>query len=110
MTYSNVRRRSLHPKLVALELYTPGAAMHCFRRFRTAVLKKSTLCPEHLRKFWLGHEIRDITDEYAEQLHEDVEWRQEIAAQVGIGFEIRERAVVPNVPKKRLKKEVAEAA
>jgi hypothetical protein len=37
---TNVRKRSLHPKLVKLGLYTPGAAMHCFRRFRSAVLKK----------------------------------------------------------------------
>jgi integrase len=48
MSYSNVRRRSLHPKLVKMGLYTPGAAMHCFRRFRSAVLKKYG-CPEDLR-------------------------------------------------------------
>jgi integrase len=50
MTYSNVRRRSIHPKLVALGFYTPGAAMHCLRRFRASVLKKNR-CPEHLEKF-----------------------------------------------------------
>ncbi len=109
MTYSNVRRRSLHPKLVALELYSPGAGMHCFRRFRNSVLKKNR-CPDHLENYWLGHENRDIGHEYAEQLQEDVEWRQEIAAQVGIGFDIPEPTVVPNVPKKRSKKELAKAA
>jgi len=51
MSYSNVRRRSIHPKLVKLGLYTPGAAMHCFRRFGSAVLTKNG-CPEDLRKFW----------------------------------------------------------
>jgi hypothetical protein len=30
MSYSNVRRRSLHPKLVKLNLYTPGAATHMY--------------------------------------------------------------------------------
>ena len=98
MTYSNVRKRSLHPKLVKLGLYTPGAAMHCYRRFRSAVLTKNG-CPEDLRKFWLGHENSDITDEYAEQLLDDIERRQEVAARIGLGFEVPEPSSVPNVPK-----------
>jgi len=81
MSYSNVRRRSLHPKLVKLGLYTPGAAMHCYRRFRSAVLKKYG-CPEELRKFWLGHVNPDISDEYAEQLLEDIDRRQEFVARI----------------------------
>lgn len=98
MSYANLRNRSLHPKLVKLGLYTPGAAMHCYRRFRSAVLKKYR-CPEDLRKFWLGHENPDISDEYAEQLLEDIERRQEVAARIGLGFEIPESSFVPNVPK-----------
>jgi integrase len=109
MSYSNVRRRSLHPKLVTLGFYAPGAAMHCFRRFRSAVLKKYE-CPEDLRKFWLGHENHDISDEYAEQLLEDIERRQEVAAGVGLGFEIPEPSFVPNVPKTPELAEVAVAA
>jgi len=61
--------------------------MHCFRRFRSAVLKKNR-CPDDLAKFWLGHQNRDITDDYAEQLREDVEWRQQMAAAVGMGFSL----------------------
>jgi hypothetical protein len=95
--FANLRNRSLHPKLVTLGLYTPGAAMHCYRRFRSAILRKNG-CPEDLRKFWLGHENPDISDEYAEQLLEDIEYRQEVAARVGIGFEIPEPSFVPNVP------------
>jgi hypothetical protein len=91
MSYLNVRRRSV---------YTPGAAMHCFRRFRSAVLTKNG-CPEDLRKLWLGHENPDISDEYAEQLLEDIERRQEVAARIGLGFEIPEPFFVPNVPKRR---------
>jgi integrase len=98
MSYSNVRRRSLHPKLVKLGLYTPGAAMHCFRRFRSAMLKKHG-CPDDLRKFWLGHENHDISDEYAEQLLEDLERRRSVAGAVGLGFEVPETSFVPNVPK-----------
>jgi len=98
MSYSNIRRRSLHPKLVKLGVYVPGAGMHCFRRFRSAMLKKQG-CPDDLRKFWLGHENRDISDEYAEQLLEDVERRQTVAAVVGLGFKVPEASFVPNVPK-----------
>jgi integrase len=109
MSYSNVRRRSLHPKLVKLGLYTPGAAMHCFRRFRSAVLRKYG-CPEDLRKFWLGHENSDISDEYAEQLLEDIERRQEVAARIGLGFEIPKPSFVPKVPKTPDSEVVAVAA
>jgi len=109
MSYSNVRRRSLHPKLVKLGLYTPGAAMHCFRRFRSAVLTKNG-CPEDLRKFWLGHENPDISDDYAEQLLEDIERRQEVAARIGLGFEIPEASFVPKVPKTPELEAVAVAA
>jgi integrase len=87
MTYSNVRGRSLKPKLEKLKLDTRWAAMHCFRRFRSSVLRKNR-CPNDLTKFWLGHQNRDITDDYAEQLREDVEWRQEIAAAIGLGFSV----------------------
>ena len=100
MSYSNVRRHSLHPKLVKPGLYTPGAAMHCFRPFRSAVLRKYG-CPEDVRKFWLGHENPDISDDYAEQLLEDIERRQEVAARIGLGFEIPKPSFVPKVPKIR---------
>ena len=95
--YSNVRARSLHPKLVKLNLYTPGAAFHMFRRFRSSVLVKKG-CPEDLKKFWLAHENKDISADYAEQIREDVEWRQMKAAEIGVGFELPP-SVVPNVPK-----------
>jgi hypothetical protein len=82
---------------VKLGFYTPGAVMHCFRRFRSAVLTKNG-CPEDVRKFWVGQNS-DISDEYAEQLLEDIERRQEVAARIGLGFEIPEPSIVPNVPK-----------
>jgi len=87
MTYSNVRRRSLHPKLLKLGLYTDGAGAHVLRRFRSAELRKHG-CPEDLRKYWLGHENSDISDHYAEQLLFDMKRRREWAARVGLGFEV----------------------
>ena len=85
--------------------HVAGEEMHCFRRFRSAVLTKNG-CPEDLRKFWLGHENPDISDEYTEQLLEDIEHRQEVAVRIGLGFEIPEPSFVPNVPKAPEQEEV----
>lgn len=96
--------RPLKPKLAKLNLDTRWAAMHCFRRFRSSVLKKNR-CPDDLAKFWLGHQNRDITDDYAEQLREDLEWRQQIVAAIGLGFalpqtsEPQDLSIAPNAPK-----------
>lgn len=79
---SNILRDSLH------NLGVEG--FHCFRRFRTSVLRKNRL-PWDLEKFWIGHASKDITDKYAEQLKEDVEYRREWVERVGLGF------VVPHV-------------
>jgi hypothetical protein len=39
-----------------------------------------------LQKLWLGHANKDVTDRYAEQLKEDVEWRKQEAEKAGLGF------------------------
>jgi len=75
----------------------------------SAILTKNG-CPEDLRKFWLGHENPDISDDYAEQLLEDIERRQEVAARIGLGFEIPEASFVPKVPKTPELEAVAVAA
>lgn len=80
---SNILRDSLH------NLGVEG--FHCFSRFRTSLLRKNRV-PWDLEKFWIGHASKDITDKYAEQLKEDVEYRREWAERVGLGF------VVPRVP------------
>ena len=41
-----------------------------------------------MQKLWLGHANRDVTDRYAEQLKEDVEWRREVAENAGLGFKL----------------------
>jgi hypothetical protein len=42
--------------------------------------------PWDLEKFWIGHANRDVTDRYALQLREDVEWRKDVAEKTGLGF------------------------
>ena len=69
---------------------------HTFRRFRTSQLRKSRV-PWDLEKFWIGHANRDVTDKYAEQLKEDVEYRQEWAEKAGLGFEFGTNGTKSNV-------------
>ncbi len=64
-----------------------GKAFHSFRRFRTSHLRKNRV-PWDLQKLWLGHANKDVTDRYAEQLKEDIEWRKQEAERVGLGFEL----------------------
>ncbi len=60
--------------------------LHTFRRFRTAQLRRERV-PEDLIKFWLGH-ARNLTDNYASQLREDVAFRQHWAEGAGLGFSV----------------------
>lgn len=67
--------------------FEDGKAFHAFRRFRTAHLRKNRM-PWDLQKLWLGHANKDVTDRYAEQLKEDVEWRKQEAERAGLGFKL----------------------
>jgi integrase len=97
VSQTNLLRRGLHPPLQRLG--QPKAGFHAFRRFRTTWLRKNRT-PEHLIRFWLGHADETVTDGYS-KLREDVEYRKEVAAEVGLGFEIsgQKPVVVPNVPR-----------
>jgi len=50
----------------------------------------------------MGHANKSVTDKYAEQLKEDVEWRKEVAEKTGLGFSLPEVLIgqlgQPNVP------------
>jgi integrase len=85
---SDILRDSLH------NLGVEG--FHCFRRFRTSVLRKNRV-PWDLEKFWIGHASKDITDKYAEQLKEDVESRREWTERVGLGFIVPHVSRVPQL-------------
>ena len=64
-----------------------GTGFHSFLRFRTAHLRKNRV-PWDLQKLWLGHANKDVTERYAEQLKEDVEWRKQEAEWAGLGFKL----------------------
>jgi len=85
---SNILRDSLH------KLNVEG--FHTFRRFRTSYLRRNRV-PWDLEKFWIGHANKDVTDKYAEQLQEDVDYRQEWAEKVGLGFEVGTNGTNSNV-------------
>ena len=44
--------------------------------------------PWDLQKLWLGHANKDVTDRYAEQLKEDIDWRKQEAERAGLGFKL----------------------
>lgn len=81
----NVLRDGLNPILTKLNLKQDGKAFHSFRRFRVMHLRKNRV-PWDLEKFWIGHANKDVTDKYAAQLKEDVEWRKDVVEKTGLGF------------------------
>lgn len=105
---SNVLRRSLHPILTALNVEKAG--FHSFRRFRATHLSKSRV-PESLAIFWMGHAETNQTEEYVKLLDE-VNYRKEIAENIGLGFDLRTETspIVRIVRRKSKRTEVAIAA
>jgi integrase len=81
----NILRDGLDPILKKLSLKQDGKAFHSFRRFRVIHLRKNRVAWD-LEKFWIGHANKDVTDKYAAQLKEDVEWRKDVAEKTGLGF------------------------
>jgi len=69
----NVLRDSLHPILKRMGREKCG--FHIFRRFRASWLRKNRVLWD-LEKMWMGHAHKDLTDQYAEQLLEDVKYRR----------------------------------
>ncbi len=86
LTQRNVLRDGLG-KIQGKMHLEAGTGFHSFRRFRTAHLRKNRV-PWDLQKLWLGHANKDVTDRYAEQLKEDVEWRKQEAETAGLGFKL----------------------
>jgi integrase len=86
----NILRDGLNPILTKLNLKQNGKAFHSFRRFRVMHLRKNRV-PWDLEKFWIGHANKDVTDKYAAQLKEDVEWRKDVAEKTGLGFALPAR-------------------
>jgi integrase len=58
---------------------------HMFRRFREELLTKKN-CPRELRNFWMGRACETVGQFYALGIRNDMEWRQEWAERIGLGF------------------------
>jgi integrase len=108
LAQSNVLRRDLHPILTELEVSKAG--FHSFRRFRATHLSKSRV-PESLAKFWMGHAETSQTEQYV-KLFDELDYRQEVAKNIGLGFELRpeKSPIVRNVRRKSAQVEVVIAA
>jgi hypothetical protein len=62
-----------------------SAGFHTFRRFRESVLQVSE-ARTLLIDYWMGHANREMSGRYGKQLLDNVQWRKECAAKVGLGF------------------------
>jgi integrase len=86
LTQRNIQRDGLGKIKRDMNLEA-GNGFHSFRRFRAAHLRKNRV-PWDLLKLWLGHANKDVTDRYAEQLKDDVDWRKQEAEKAGLGFKL----------------------
>jgi integrase len=84
-----VYRHGLRPVLRKIE--RDRVRFHAFRRFREATLQRSEV-RQLLIDFWMGHENSDMSSRYGKQLTEDVEFRQQWAEKIGLGFDLPEHS------------------
>ncbi len=94
LSQRNILRDSLH--LILQEMGRETSGFHVFRRFRAAWLRKNR-CPWDLEKYWLGHADKNITDRYTVQLREDIEFRQDYAKRIGLGFSLNSQPSQPEL-------------
>jgi hypothetical protein len=96
MSPRNIARDSLHPilKKMGREL----AGFHTFRRFRESILQMSE-ARTLLIDFWMGHANRDMSGRYGKQLLDNVQWRRDCAAKVGLGLTLLTEEEQPLVDK-----------
>ena len=83
MSPRNIARDSLHP--ILKKMGRESAGFHAFRRFRESILQMSE-ARTLLIDFWMGHANRDMSGRYGRQLLDNVQWRRDCAAKVGVGF------------------------
>jgi integrase len=96
MSPRNIARDSLHP--ILKKMGRKSAGLHPFRRFRESILQMSE-ARTLLIAFWMGHENGDMSGRYGKQLLDNVQWRQECAAKVGLGFALPEEENEPLLDK-----------
>jgi hypothetical protein len=83
MSPRNIMRDSLHP--ILKEMGRESAGFHTFRRFRESILQMSE-ARTLLIDYWMGHTNEEMSGRYGKQLLDNVQWRQECATKVGLGF------------------------
>ena len=83
MSPRNIARDSLHP--ILKKMGRESAGFHTFRRFRESILQMSE-ARTLLIDFWMGHANREMSGRYGKQLLDNIQWRRECAAKVGLGF------------------------
>ena len=101
----NIRKRVLHPLLEKLGI--PRGGFHAYRHARVTILRKNGTPPE-LQTQWIGHSSLRTTDGY-DHTGDEVEYRQQNARKVGLGFVIGPN-VGPNGPKSNEAKANEDAA
>src|ERR1700730_8944974 len=85
MSPRNIARDSLHP--ILKKMGRESAGFHTFRRFRESILQMSE-ARTLLIDFWMGHTNRDMSGRYGKQLLDNIQWRRDCAAKVGLGFTV----------------------
>ena len=110
---SNFIRRSLHPALKKLGIEKQG--FHGFRRFRVTHLESNNV-PQALIDYWTGHakksdgeDVQKTMNQIYTKMDKDAAFREDVAEQIGIGFELPKPAVVPSVPRNAVEVEVENA-
>jgi len=74
------------------------AGFHTFRRFREYILQMSE-ARTLLIEFWMGHANGEMSGRYGKQLLDNVQWRQDCAAKVGLGFTLPTEEEQPLIDK-----------
>jgi integrase len=85
MSPRNIARDNLHP--ILKRMGRESAGFHTFRRFRESILQMSE-ARTLLIDFWMGHANGEMSGRYGKQLLDNVQWRRDCAAKVGLGFAI----------------------
>jgi integrase len=83
MSPRNIARDNLHP--ILNKMGRESAGFHTFRRFRESILQMSE-ARTLLIDFWMGHANREMSGRYGKQLLDNIQWRRDCAAKVGLGF------------------------
>jgi integrase len=92
----NITRDSLHPILEGMGRRSAG--FHIFRRFRESILQISDM-RTLLIDYWMGHSNGEMAGRYGKQLLDNIQWRQECAAKVGLSFTLPKESNEPLLDK-----------